>query len=321
MERLRSVSGLLTRNISIIILLFSALALWEPSLFQWATGYTSWFLGCAMFGMGLTIRARDFQVVLSRPKEILLGAAAQYTVMPASAWLLCQLLGLEPDLALGVILVGCCPGGTASNVIAYIAGADVALSVGMTIASTLLAPLVTPLLVYLLAGAWVEVSLWAMILSVVEIVLVPVLLGITINWLFAKGVERVQPVLPLVSVAAIVTIVAGIVASSREEVLTSGLLVLGVVALHNLLGLLCGLGLSRLLRLPRNKAAAIAIEVGMQNSGLAVSLASAHFAASPLATLPGAVFSVWHNISGSIFASLFRRTEERRTSGEGKEIC
>lgn len=307
METIGKIASFLTRYISIIILIFSALAFWKPEGFAWATNYTSIFLGVAMFGMGLTIRAEDFKIVFSRPKEILTGCAAQYTVMPLAAWLLSTLLNLEPDLAIGVILVGCCPGGTASNVITYIAGGDVALSVGMTIVSTLIAPLMTPLLVYVLGGAWVEVSFWAMVVSVVKVILIPVLLGILLHTIFSRQIEKIHQVLPLVSVISIVMIISGIVASNREKVLTSGVLVLGVVILHNLIGMLLGLGISKLLKIPYSKATAISIEVGMQNSGLAVSLATANFASNPLATLPGAIFSVWHNIAGSIFAGIRRR--------------
>lgn len=307
MEKIGKIASLLTRYISIIILIFSALAFWKPEGFAWATNYTSIFLGVAMFGMGLTIRAGDFKIVFSRPKEILTGCVAQYTVMPLAAWLLSTLLHLEPDLAIGVILVGCCPGGTASNVITYIAGGDVALSVGMTIVSTLIAPLMTPLLVYGLGGAWVEVSFWAMVVSVVKVILIPVLLGILLHTIFSRQIEKIHNVLPLVSVVSIVMIISGIVASNREKVLTSGVLVLGVVILHNLIGMLLGLGIARVLKIPYSKATAIAIEVGMQNSGLAVSLATANFASNPLATLPGAIFSVWHNIAGSIFAGIRRK--------------
>lgn len=307
MKKLISVVSFLTRHISIIILICSAAAFARPAWISWATSYTSLFLGTAMFGMGLTIRAEDFRVVFSRPKEIITGCLAQYTVMPLSAWLLSALMGLEPDLAIGVILVGCCPGGTASNVITYIAGGDVALSVGMTIVSTLIAPLMTPLLVYVLGGLWVEVSFLSMVLSVVKVILIPVLLGILLNYLLNRQVQKIKDVLPLVSVIAIVMIISGIVAANREKLLISGLLVLGVVILHNLLGMMLGLLIARLLKIPYAKATAIAIEVGMQNSGLAVSLAAAHFAANPLATLPGAIFSVWHNIAGSIFAGIRRK--------------
>lgn len=311
MKKIEHIIACLTRYIGVIIIVFSVIAFFLPSGFAWATGYTSLFLGAAMFGMGLTIKADDFKAVLTHPKEIVIGCIAQYTIMPLSAWALSMLLQLPPDLAVGVILVGCCPGGTASNVITYIAGGDVSLSVGMTIVSTLLAPLMTPLLTYALAGAWVDVSLSAMILSVVKVILIPVLLGIVIHRLLGKAMERITSFVPLISVVAIVMIIAGIVANNVEKILSCGLLVLGVVILHNFLGVSLGLLASRIFHINYEKTTAIAIEVGMQNSGLAVSLASANFAANPLATLPGAIFSVWHNISGSLFASLRRSGAEK----------
>lgn len=203
-------------------------------------------------------------------------------------------------------------GGTASNAITYIAGGDVSLSVGMTIVSTLLAPIMTPLLTYLQAGAWVDVSLVAMIISVVKVILVPVLLGILIHKLLGGKMQSISSFVPLISVVAIVMIIAGIIANNVEKILTCGLLVLGVVVLHNLLGMGLGLLAARFFRVEYDKATAISIEVGMQNSGLAVSLATANFAANPLATLPGAIFSVWYNISGSIFASIRRMGTEKR---------
>ena len=197
MKKVGKASSFLTKYIGIIIICFSVIAFFWRDGFAWTTNYTSIFLGVAMFGMGLTIKMDDFKRVFSRPKEIVIGFVAQYTIMPVVAWGLCQLMHLPTDLALGVILVGCCPGGTASNVITYIAGGDVALSVGMTITSTLAAPLMTPLLVYLLAGAWVEVSFLAMVISVVKVVLIPVLLGILINWIFGKQIQKISEVLPL----------------------------------------------------------------------------------------------------------------------------
>ena len=307
MKKFGKISSFLTKYIGIIIICFSMIAFFQRNIFAWTTNYTSAFLGVAMFGMGLTIKMDDFKKVFSRPKEILIGFIAQYTIMPALAWILCQIMHLSTDLALGVILVGCCPGGTASNVITYIAGGDVALSVGMTITSTLAAPLVTPFLVYILAGAWVEVSFLAMVISVIKVVLIPVLLGIIINWLFGKQIQKISEILPLISVISIVMIISGIVAVNADKIISCGLLVLGVVALHNLFGMGIGLAASKFLHIPYNKATAIAIEVGMQNSGLAISLATANFAANPLATLPGAIFSVWHNISGSLFAGIRRR--------------
>ena len=240
------------------------------------------------------------------PKEVVIGAVAQYTIMPVIAWLLCKVMNLPADLALGVILVGCCPGGTASNVITYIAGGDVALSVGMTIVSTLAAPLMTPFLVYVLAGTWVEVSFWAMVISVVKVILIPVLLGVFLRSLAGEHVDKVSDVMPLVSVVAIVMIIGGIVAVNAEKIVSCGVLVLGVVAIHNFCGMMLGFLAAKIFHVEYSRTTAIAIEVGMQNSGLAVSLAAANFAANPLATLPGAIFSVWHNIAGSIFAGIRR---------------
>ena len=306
-NKIGKLSSLLTKYIGVIIIFFSVLAFFWQDGFAWTTRYTSIFLGVAMFGMGLTIHMGDFQVVFSRPKEVIIGCVAQYTVMPLVAWILAVVFHLPQDLAIGVILVGCCPGGTASNVITYIAGGDVALSVGMTIVSTLAAPLMTPLLVYSLAGAWVEVSFWAMVLSVVKVILIPVLLGILLRSLFGKQIQKISDILPLISVVSIVMIISGIVANNAEKIVSCGVLVLGVVMLHNLFGMGIGLLAAKLLKVEYSRTTAIAIEVGMQNSGLAVSLATANFAANPLATLPGAIFSVWHNISGSIFAGIRRR--------------
>ena len=313
MKKVGKVSSFLTKYIGVIIICFSVIAFFWRDGFAWTTSYTSVFLGVAMFGMGLTIKMDDFKRVFSRPKEILIGFVAQYTIMPVIAWILCQVMQLPTDLALGVILVGCCPGGTASNVITYIAGGDVALSVGMTITSTLAAPIVTPLLVYVLAGAWVEVSFWAMVLSVVKVILVPVLLGILLRTLAGDHVDKVSDVMPLISVVAIVMIIGGIVAINAEKILSCGVLVLGVVAIHNFCGMMLGLLAAKIFHVEYTRTTAIAIEVGMQNSGLAVSLAAANFAANPLATLPGAIFSVWHNIAGSIFAGIRRSGVENRT--------
>ena len=319
MKKIGRISSFLTRYIGVIIIIFSIIAFCWRDGFAWTTNYTSMFLGIAMFGMGLTIKMGDFQVVFSRPKEILIGCLAQYTVMPFLAWILAVVLKLPEDLALGVILVGCCPGGTASNVITYIAGGDVALSVGMTIVSTLVAPLATPSLVYVLAGAWVEVSFIAMVLSVVKVILVPVLLGILIRSILGKQIQKISEILPLISVVSIVMIISGIVAVNADKIISCGMLVLGVVILHNLCGMGIGLAAAKLLKVPYDKVTAIAIEVGMQNSGLAISLATANFAANPLATLPGAIFSVWHNISGSVFAGIRRRGERQEINTNVQE--
>ena len=296
MKSIAKISNFASKYIGIIIIVLSIIAFCFPPTFSWATNYTSLLLGIAMFGMGLTIKLDDFKIVFTRPKELLIGCFAQFTIMPLVAFCLAKAFHLSPDLAIGVILVGCCPGGTASNVITYIADGDTALSVGMTIFSTLLAPFITPILVYLLGGSWVEVSLLAMILSVVKVVLLPVLGGVLIYQLFPNFVEKIRDILPLISVG-----------SNAAKIVACGAIVFVVVVLHNICGLLLGLSFAKIFNLNYKKATAVAIEVGMQNSGLAISLATSNFAANPLATLPGAIFSVWHNISGSVFASIRRR--------------
>ncbi len=259
-------------------------------------------LGLIMFGMGLTLNVSDFKVVFSRPKDVLIGCLAQFTIMPLMAWLLTKAFGLPADLALGVILVGCCPGGTASNVITYLAKGDLALSVGMTATSTLLAPLMTPFLTWLMAGTFVNVDAWGMLLSIVYVVIAPIVAGFLIQKYLPTFTKHAVAYLPAFSTLMITGVVGIIVGHNADKLMTGGLIVILVVVLHNLSGLALGYGLGRLLGLSHAKRAAISIEVGMQNSGLACSLATLHFASAPLATIPGAIFSVWHNISGALVA-------------------
>ncbi len=264
-------------------------------------------LGVIMFGMGLTLKAEDFKVVFSRPRDVLIGCLAQFTVMPLLAFALTRIFRLEEALAIGVILVGCCPGGTASNVITYLAKGDLALSVGMTAVSTVLAPVLTPLLVWLLAGATVDVDVIGMLLSILWVVILPVALGLLVKRFWPRTTERASAYLPALSSLAICVIVLIVIAANAHKLLSGGLLILLVVVLHNLCGLGAGYLIGSLLRLTPAKRRAISIEVGMQNSGLASSLATLHFAAYPLATIPGALFSVWHNISGALVARAYSR--------------
>ena len=264
-------------------------------------------LGVIMFGMGLTLRAEDFKVVFSRPRDVLIGCLAQFTVMPLLAFALTRIFRLEEALAIGVILVGCCPGGTASNVITYLAKGDLALSVGMTAVSTLLAPVLTPLLVWLLAGATVDVDVIGMLLSILWVVILPIALGLLVKRFWPRTTERASAYLPALSSLAICVIVLIVIAANAHKLLAGGLVILLVVVLHNLCGLGAGYLIGSLLRLTPAKRRAISIEVGMQNSGLASSLATLHFAAYPLATIPGALFSVWHNISGALVARVYSR--------------
>ncbi len=300
----------------LLVLLLALFSLLVPSLLaQVGTWVINPMLGLIMFGMGLTLNARDFRVVLSRPMDVLIGCMAQFTVMPLVAWVLVRLFRLPADLALGVILVGCCPGGTASNVITYLAGGDLALSVGMTATSTLLAPLLTPLLTWLMAGTYAPVDAWGMLQSILYVVIAPILGGLLLQRLLPRTTQKAVAYLPAFSSLMIALLVSIIVAHNAPRLLTGGWLVILVVVLHNLSGLGLGYVLGRLLGLSHPKRVAVSVEVGMQNSGLACSLATLHFAAFPLAPIPGAIFSVWHNISGALVARLYaRQTGTSQTS-------
>jgi BASS family bile acid:Na+ symporter len=293
----------------VLVLLAALIAVLFPAPFMSVgTWVINPMLGLIMFGMGLTLSPQDFRIVFSRPKDVLVGCLAQFTIMPLMAWLLTKAFALPADLALGVILVGCCPGGTASNVITYLAKGDLALSVGMTGVSTLLAPFLTPLLTWALAGKSVDVNVASMFLSILWVVILPIVVGLLVKWMWPKFTEKTIDYLPAFSSIAIALIVAIIISANATKLLAGGLLIVIVVMLHNICGLSLGYAIGRLLRLSGSKKRAISIEVGMQNSGLASSLATIHFAAYPLATIPGAIFSVWHNISGAAVAYLYRKT-------------
>jgi len=305
---MKRICDFITRYMGVLVLLVAVLALLFPASLCWvAPVWINPLLGVVMFGMGLTLDLNDFKVVFSRPRDVLIGFFAQFTVMPLLAWLLVKTFSLPEDLALGVILVGCCPGGTASNVITYLARGDLALSVGITAVSTVCAPLVTPLLTWLLAGTFVDVDAVSMFLSIVQVVILPIVVGFLIQRFFPTFTRRAVAYLPAFSSLAIALIVGIIVSNNSAKLLQCSFLVVLVVMLHNVLGLSLGYTIARLLRLSNKKCSAIAIEVGMQNSGLASSLATLHFAAFPMATIPGAVFSVWHNISGAIVAHFFAK--------------
>ncbi len=312
MNILRLLSRLFSKYMALIVIAMAVLALLCPSAVSFIkTSYINPLLGVVMFGMGLTLKLSDFRVVFSHPKDVCIGTVAQFTVMPLLAYLLAKAFSLPPELAVGVILVGTCPGGTSSNVMTYLCKGDVALSVGMTAVSTVLAPVVTPLLTYLYAGATVHVDLLSMFLSIIQVVILPIALGFAVNRFFGRFAERAVDVLPLVSTLAIVAIVGAVVSVNAGRLLSCGLLILVIVVLHNVLGYLLGYTAARALRMSNAKCRTVSIEVGMQNSGLATSLATVHFAQYPLATIPGAVFSVWHNVSGALLANVFLRQAER----------
>lgn len=318
-RRLVSISGWVAGHITLLVVAVTVVALLCPASFGWiGTWVITPMLGVVMFGMGLTLRAEDFGPVVRHPKAIVVGELAQFVIMPLLAWALCRVLALPQELALGVVLVGCCPGGTASNVICYLAKGDIALSVAMTGVSTLLAPVLTPCLVWLLAGQSVEVDVLGMFQSIVCVVILPIVLGLVVRRYFGMVTRRVEPLLPMVSSLAIAFIIGIIVAHNSESILSCSLIVAFVVMLHNVLGLALGYALAALTGSSNGQRSAIAIEVGMQNSGLATSLATSHFAMFPMAAVPGALFSVWHNFSGSVAAQIFRRMAKAEADLEQK---
>ncbi|MCR5029636.1 MAG: bile acid:sodium symporter family protein [Fibrobacter sp.] len=307
---MKTIAQFFSRFMAVIVLVVAALALFVPQSGLWISlKAVNYLLMVVMFGMGLTMKLDDFKVVFTHPKDVLIGCLAQFMIMPLLAFALGKVFGLEAGLLAGVILVGTCPGGTSSNVITYMSKGNVALSVGMTSVNTLLSPLVTPAITYLLLRTSVKVDVVAMCLSIVQVVILPIALGFVVNKFAGKFVAKVIDILPVVSVIAICLIVSTVVSHNAEKILTTGAIVFVVVILHNLLGYACGFGLGKALKMDLPKTKALTVEIGMQNSGLATSLAHTAFPSLAMATVPGAIFSVWHNISGAILANILRNRE------------
>ncbi|MEW8658527.1 MAG: bile acid:sodium symporter family protein [Candidatus Thiodiazotropha endolucinida] len=295
----------ITRLFPIWALLFSLIAYAEPDLFVDMKPAIVPLLGVVMFGMGMTLTWKNFTDILKKPVVIGFGVLMQYMVMPFAAWLIAVLSGLPPYLMAGLVLVGACPGGTASNVVCFLARGDVALSITLTTASTLLAIIATPILTWLYVGQKVPVPVASMLWSIFKIVLLPVTLGVLVNTLFGRKLGAFKHIFPLLSVLAIVVIIAIIVALNRSNLANMGMAIALAVIVHNLLGLMGGYWLPKLLGWDERVCRTLAIEVGMQNSGLGVALAVKYF--SVAAALPGALFSIWHNLTGSMLAGYWSR--------------
>lgn len=314
MKTIAAFSNFVGRSFAVWVIVFALLGFVLPATFSIFAPWIVVLLGIIMFGMGLTISGKDFAEVVRRPFDVTIGVLSQFIVMPLLAVLLTQVIPMSPEVAAGVILVGCCPGGTASNVMTYLSKGDVALSVACTSVTTLLAPIVTPFLVWLFASQYLPVDAMSMFLSIVKVILVPLALGFILQKIMPGVVKAAIPALPLVSVVGIVLIVAAVVAVNKAAISQSGLLIFAVVVLHNGFGLLLGYFAARFAGLSLAKRKAISIEVGMQNSGLGAALANAHF--SPLAAVPSAVFSVWHNVSGALIASYFSRMNDNEVEAK-----
>ncbi|MGW1817546.1 bile acid:sodium symporter family protein [Streptomyces sp. NPDC002125] len=305
----------------VLVLVAGVAGLVTPGTFAGWTESVPYLLGIVMFCMGLTMTPLDFRGVARRPWAVAIGLVAHYVIMPGLGWAIAHLLGLPPQLAAGLILVGCAPSGTASNVVTFLARGDVALSVSVATVSTLVAPLVTPPLTLLLAGAYLPVDAGSMITDILKTVLLPVIGGLVVRLVAGRLVDRVLSVMPWLSSLAVAAIVCAVVAGSASMIKSAALTVLIAVVLHNGLGLALGYAAGKAARLGKPASRAMAFEVGMQNSGLAASLATAHF--SPLAALPAAVFSVWHNISGALVAAWMAhrsRRDEAASEGAGPAL-
>lgn len=291
----------LTRLFPLWAILISLFAYVRPAGLLGLLPHVPALLMLVMFGMGVTLSLADFRRVLARPAPVLVGVVLHYLVMPAAAWVVAKALRMPPELATGMILVGSVASGTASTVMVYLARGDVALSITISALSTVVGVVATPFLTRLYTDASIHVAVGAMTLSIVQIVAVPVALGLLINTLFTRAVRRAEPALPLVSMIAILLIIGAIVAGTRATIASVGMLTVVGVILHNGIGLLGGYWGGRLLGFDRAICRTLAFEIGMQNSGLAATLGKLYF--GPMAALPGALFSVWHNLSGSMLSS------------------
>ncbi len=317
---LQQTSRWLASNASLFIISVAVFTFQLPGVFGWVRGNTQTvILGMIMLTMGLTLTTEDFRILARRPLDILVGACAQFLIMPCVAWLLVHVFRLEPALALGILLVGCCPGGVSSNIMSYLCHGDVAFSVGMTCASTLLAPVMTPLLMELTAGAIIEIDAIGMFLNILIVTIIPVGFGCFLNYTYSyrRSFPTIQSLMPGVSVICLACIVGGVISTVHDALIARGFLLFiwtfAVVFCHNSLGYLLGWISGRLAKFSTAKKRTISIEVGMQNAGLATVLASTFFAAQPLSVLPCAISCAWHSISGTVLAGLFQKWDERES--------
>lgn len=312
MKFLNQLSSTLSKYFVYLVLLIAAVAMLMPSPFLsllkvriLGQSPVSVGIGIIMFIMGLTMRKEDFKIIVTQPKDILVGCLAQFTVMPFLAYFLAKTFHLPAELAVGLVLLGTCPGGTASNVMTYLAKGDVALSIGMTTASTLLAPLLTPFLTYFLAGEWVEINVVTMIMDILKIVIGPVFLGLFIHNLVGEKVKKIENVLVMIPIVSIVLVMGMCVAPNKNNLLNSGFVLILAVCLHNWFGFLLGYLIGNFTNMNLEKKKALSIEVGLQNSGLTVGLSSQF--SSPLVALPAAIATVVHQLSGAFLANLFSK--------------
>lgn len=307
-----NISNFFIKYMVFIVIAVSLIALFFPVSSLWIqTSWINYLLAAVMFGMGLTLKSDDFLPILTRPKDIFFGIIAQYTIMPMVAFVLVSIFHFDPALSAGIILVGTCPGGTASNLITYLAKGDVAFSICLTGVNTLIAPFFTPFITYFLLQTSLKFDIFGMFLNLVSVVLLPVLAGFIVHKFFEKFAEKTVKFMPVFSLIAICLIIASVISHNAVNIFECGFLVLFAVILHNISGYFFGFMIAKALKMPPAKIKAFSIEIGMQNSGLATALAASSFSTLAAATVPGAVFSVWHNISGALLAG-FLGTETKK---------
>ncbi|MBE1556254.1 bile acid:sodium symporter family protein [Sporosarcina limicola] len=305
MKALESISTFAGKYFAFWVILMAVVAFMFPAPFLFFKGYIAILLGVVMFGMGLTLKAVDFKLVVTKPIPVIMGVCAQFIIMPLAAFAIAYIMKLPAELAAGLVLLGSVPGGTASNVMVYLAKGNLPLSITMTSFSTLLAPIVTPLLLLLLAGQWMPVDAMSMFKTIIQVIIIPIVLGLLARKVLPTFVDRGITVVPLISVVAIIIIVSAVVSGNVANIASAGFLIFIAVMIHNAVGLLLGYFTALAMGLNESDRRAISIEVGMQNSALGVALASAHF--GPLAALPSALAAVWHNISGPILATIWSK--------------
>ena len=329
MKALQKVSKFLSDYTSVVVIAIAVITFFIPSMMNWvnyqlftdpvSNKFTSQsiIIGIIMFSMGLTLTTDDFRILAKRPFDICVGAIAQYFIMPFLAFSLSKLLHLPDGIALGLILVGCCPGGVSSNIMSYLCGGDVAFSVGMTTVSTLFSPLMTPLLVsFLASGATIKIKALPMFVSIIETVIVPIAIGFLLNYFLGKKktFHEIQQLMPGLAVLGLACVVGGVTSSQGSKFFESGAIIFLAVFLHNALGYLLGYGAGKLVGMNTAKKRTISIEVGMQNAGLATNLATttSQFASTPESAIICAVSCVWHSISGTLLAGLFAHFDKMK---------
>ena len=297
----------------IIILLSVAVSLVFPNSFQWVlsnyggVNILNLLLSIVLFTMGTTLKVEDFTNVFKKPKEISVGIATQYIAMPLIALALAKIFSLNEALTVGLILVGTVPGGTASDVITFLSKGDVALSVSLTAVSTVISPIITPVITLILIGNQIHFNPVDMFLSIIEIVIIPIMLGLILNYKFPDFCERLKDYLPALSAIVICLIVAGVIGANKQAILTSSSIIILVIMLQYFIAMILGFGVGYLAGMDKKQIVTIAIELAFQNSGLSTGLARTHFPSLAQATVPGALYSVWQNFAGSILAYVFRK--------------